>query len=110
MSFSRWTGRYSRDSKERAIRLVINAEAAVKEALVCIGCRDEWYMIAESVCRRKRSKEKLDGKPVEKTTGLQETIRDNLAAVKQMASEDELISIELEEIRGLIQETVADLR
>ena len=79
----------------------IVAETAVKEALVCIGCRDEWYMITESVYRRKRSKEKLNGKLVEQTTGLQETtIRDLIAAVKQLASEDELISIELEEIRG----------
>ena len=56
-------------------------------------------------------KEKLNGKLVEETTGLKGiVIRDILAAVKQLASEDELISMELEEIRGLIQKAVADLR
>ena len=99
------------DSGEQAMRLGINAEAAVEEALVFFGCREEWYMIAESVCRRKRLKEKLNGKLVEQTTGLKGiVIRDILAAVKQLASEDELISMEIEEIRGLIQKTVAHLR
>ena len=56
-------------------------------------------------------KEKLNGKLVEETTGLKGiVIRDILAAVKQLASEDELISMELEEICGLIQKAVADLR
>ena len=99
------------DSEERALGLGIDAEAAVEEALAFFGCRDEWYMIAESVSRRKMLKEKLNGKLVEQTTGLKGVvIRDILAAVKQMASEDELISMESEEIRGLIQKAVAHLR
>ena len=99
------------DSEEWAMRLGINTEAAVEEALAHFGCRDEWYMIAESVCRRRRLKEKLNGKLVEQTTGLKGVvIRDILAAVKQLASEDELISMEIEEIRGLIQKAVAHLR
>lgn len=99
------------DPEELAVRLGINAEAAIEEALAYFGRRDEWYMIAESVCKRKRLKEKLNGKLVEQTTGLKGiVIRDILAAVKQLASEDELISMELEEIRGLIQKTVAHMR
>ena len=99
------------DSEERAMRLGIDAKATVEEALAHFGCRDEWYMIAESVYRRKKLKEKLNGKLVEQTTGLKGVvIRDILAAVKQLASEDELISMETEEIRGLIQKAVAHLR
>ena len=97
--------------EERAVRLGIDAEAVVEEALTFFGCRDEWYMIAESVSRRKRLKERLNGKLVERTTGLKGTvIRDILDAVKKLATEDELISMELEEIRGLIQKAVAQLR
>jgi hypothetical protein len=104
-------GNPAADPEELAARLGINAEATVEEALAYFGCRDEWYMIAESVCRRKRLKEKLNGKLVEQTTGLKGiVIRDIMAAVKQLASEDELVSMEVEEIRGLIQKTVAQMR
>jgi len=48
---------------------------------------------------------------VEQTTGFKGiVIRDILAAVKQLASEEELISMEVEEIRGLIQKTVAHMQ
>jgi len=104
-------GNSTADPEELAVRLGINAEATVEEALVYFGCRDEWYMIAESVCRRKRLKGKLNGKLVEQTTGFKGiVIRDILAAVKQLASEEELISMEVEEIRGLIQKTVAHMQ
>ena len=65
--------------------LGINAAAVVEEALTYFGCRDEWYMIAGSVCRRKRLKEKLNGKLVEQTTGLKGiVIRDIIAACWMM--------------------------
>jgi len=92
------------DPEEQAMMLGINAAAVVEEALTYFSCRDEWYMIAGSVCRRKRLKEKLNGKLVEQTTGFKGiATRDIIAAMKQMASEDELISMELEEVRGLIR-------
>jgi hypothetical protein len=99
------------DPDELAVTLGIDAEAVVEEALAYFGCRDEWYMIAESVRRQKGLKEKLNGKLVEQTTGLKGiVIRDIIAAVKQMASEDELISMGSEDIRRLIQEAVAHMR
>ena len=69
-------------------------------------------MRVESVYRRKGFKEKLDWKLVEQTTttgpkGI--VVRDIPATVKQLASEDELMSMELE-IRRLIQKNVAHLR
>ena len=99
------------DPEEQATRLGINAAAVVEEVLTYFGCRYEWYMIAGSVRRRERLKEKLNGKLVEQTTGIKGiAIRDIIAAVRQMASEDELISMELEEICGLIQKAVVDVR
>ena len=37
------------NSEERAMKWGIDAEVAIYEALAFFGCRDEWYMIAESV-------------------------------------------------------------
>jgi len=94
-----------------AVEFDITAEATVEEALGYFGCRDEWYLIAENVFRRKMLKEKLNGKLVEQTTGLKGIIiRHIIAAVKQMASEDELVSMEQEEILGLIQKAAAQMR
>ena len=98
------------DPAQLAAELGINAEAAVEEALVCFGCRDEWYLIAESVTRRKRLKEKLNGTLVEQATGLKGiVIRHVIAAVKEKASEDELLSMEQEEIQGLIRAVTKDI-
>jgi len=99
------------DPEELAVKLGINAEAAVEEALEYFGCRDEWYFVAESVCRRKRLKKKLNGNLVEQATGLKGiAIRDVIAAVKQMASEDELLSMEQDEIQRLIRKAEAHVR
>jgi hypothetical protein len=99
------------DSEQLARELDINAEATLEEALEYFGCRDEWYLIAESVSRRKKLKEKLNGKLVEQTTGFKGIfIRDIIAAVKEKVSEDELLSMEQEEINGLIRKTAADMQ
>ena len=96
--------------EELAVELGIIEEAIVEEALVYFGRRDEWYLIAENVCRRKMLREKLNGKLVEQTTGLKGiVIRDIITAVKQMASEDELVSMEQEKIQGLIQKAAAQI-
>jgi anti-sigma factor ChrR (cupin superfamily) len=101
----------SADPEQLAAELGIDAKAAVEEALEYFGRRDEWYSIAESVSKRKRLKEKLNGKLVEQTTALKGVvIRDILAAVKEKASEDELLSMEQEEIQGLVRKVAADMR
>ena len=101
-------GNSAADLEELAVELSTTAEATVEEALAYFGCRDEWYLIADGVWRRKMLKEKLNGKLVEQITGYKGiVIRSIIAAVKQMASEDELVSMEPEEIQGLIQKAAA---
>ena len=98
------------DFEALAVDLGIVAEATVEEALVYFGRRDEWYLIAESIFRRKTLKEKLNGKLVEQITGLKGVIiRSIIASVKEMASEDELVLMEPDEIQGLIQKAASHM-
>ena len=98
------------DFEALAVDLGIVAEATVEEALVYFGRRDEWYLIAESIFRRKALKEKLNGKLVEQITGLKGVIiRSIIASVKEMASEDELVLMEPDEIQGLIQKAASHM-
>ena len=99
------------DPEQLVGELGIDEEAAVEDALEYFGCRSEWYSIAESVSRRKRLKEKLNGKLVEQTTGLKGiVIRDIIAGVKEKVSEDELLLMEQEEIQRLVRKTAAAIR